>query len=85
MSTTYTIRCNHCGTSFQRRYGLEVNGQGTLYCDRCGKAMGVDFSGGWFPLPQCDCGGSFDADALGCCPNCGARLSKQDIGDAPML
>jgi hypothetical protein len=47
--------------------------------------MGVDFSGGWFSLPQCDCGGSFDADALGCCPNCGARLSKQDVGDAPML
>ena len=47
MGTIYTLRCRRCGHEFQRRYGVGFNGQGTLYCDRCGKALAVDFSGGW--------------------------------------
>ena len=27
----------------------------------------------------CECGGTFDADALGRCPQCGTMLSKEDI------
>jgi hypothetical protein len=55
------------------------NGQGTLYCDRCGKARTVDFGGGWELPPACECGGTFDADALGLCPQCGIMLTKEDI------
>ena len=79
MGTIYTIRCRKCGHEFQRRYGVGYNGQGTLYCDHCGKAQAVDFSGGWELPPQCKCGGTFDADAMGRCPDCGALLTKEDI------
>ncbi len=30
-------------------------------------------------MPACECGGTFDAEALGCCPQCGAVLTKEDI------
>ena len=79
MGTIYTLRCRRCGHEFQRRYGVGYNGQGTLYCDRCGKAQAVDFGGGWELPPACECGGTFDADALGRCPQCGTMLSKEDI------
>ena len=58
---------------------MGYNGQGTLYCDRCGKACAVDFGGGWEMPPLCECGGTFDADAMGKCPSCGALLTKEDI------
>ena len=79
MGTIYTLRCRKCGHEFQRRYGVGYNGQGTLYCDRCGKAQAVDFGGGWVLPPQCECGGTFDADAMGRCPDCGTMLTKEDI------
>ena len=65
MGVIYSIRCRKCGNAFNRKYGVGYNGQGTLYCDRCGKAHGVDFSCGWGWEPTCECGGTFDADALG--------------------
>lgn len=52
---------------------MDYNGQAMLYCNGCGKAHAVDFSGGWEVVPLCECGGTFDADALGCCPKCGSR------------
>ena len=58
---------------------MGYNGQGTLYCDRCGKAQAVDFGDGWDLPPQCECGGTFDADAMGRCPDCGTMLTKEDI------
>ena len=79
MGIVHHIRCRHCGHSFERRYGVGFNGQGTMYCSRCGAAQPVDLSGGWDWNPACNCGGSFDADALGRCPQCGAILSKEDI------
>lgn len=86
MGITYNIRCRKCGHTFARNYGVGFNGQGTLYCDRCGKAQRVDFSGGWGYEPTCECGGTFDADALGCCPKCSALLTKEDINpDEPSL
>lgn len=80
MGVTYKIRCGKCGHTFTRSYGIGINGQGTLYCDRCGQAQQVDLSGGWMMESSCECGGTFDADAMGCCPKCGALLSKKDIG-----
>jgi hypothetical protein len=79
MGVTYNIRCGKCGHAFTRSYGIGINGQGTLYCDRCGRAQQVDLSGGWMMESSCECGGTFDADAMGCCPKCGALLSKKDI------
>lgn len=79
MGVTYNIRCHICGHTFERKYGVGVNGQGTLYCDRCGRIQRVDFSGGWVYESACECGGTFDAEAMGCCPQCGAVLSKEDI------
>jgi len=64
--------CNNCGHDFTREYGVGIDGHAVLYCDRCGKSMNVDFSGGWVTLPDCDCGGHFDADAKGRCPKCGS-------------
>ncbi len=81
MGVIYSIRCRKCGNAFNRKYGVGYNGQGTLYCDRCGKAHVVDFSCGWGWEPTCECGGTFDADALGCCPQCGSLLSKEDIDE----
>lgn len=34
------------------------------------------------PVPQCECGGAFDADALGCCPQCGVVLSNDDVANS---
>ena len=79
MGVAYNIRCRRCGHDFERKYGVGFNGQGTLYCDHCGRAQLVDFSGGWVYEATCECGGTFDADALGCCPKCGALLTKEDI------
>lgn len=73
------MKCPHCGKRFARRYGIGMLGRGTLYCTRCGKPQVVDFSLGWNPLELCDCGGSFDVEAWGCCPDCGGLLSKADI------
>ncbi len=70
MSNTLTLTCPHCGHTFERTYGVNVVGQTTLYCNCCGKARYVDLSLGWEPLPDCECGGSFDADAKGRCPKC---------------
>ncbi|MBQ6238452.1 MAG: hypothetical protein IJK07_09590 [Bacteroidales bacterium] len=81
MSVIYKIICRGCGCSFERSCGIGYNGQGTLYCNRCGRARMVDFSCGWDPVPQCECGGTFDADALGCCPQCGAVLSNDDVAN----
>jgi ssDNA-binding Zn-finger/Zn-ribbon topoisomerase 1 len=39
----------------------------------------VDLGGGWDLPPQCECGGTFDADAMGRCPECGTMLTKEDI------
>ena len=64
--------CNNCGHDFTREYGVGIDGHAVLYCDRCGKPMNVDFSGGWVTLPDCECGGHFDADAKGRCPKCGS-------------
>lgn len=80
MSETKSFRCHKCGCSFSRTYGVDINGQALLCCNRCGKTLRVDFSAGWAPLPDCDCGGTFDADALGRCPQCGQLLSAEDIG-----
>lgn len=79
MGISYNIQCRKCGHSFKRNYGVGFNGQGTMYCNRCGHAQNVDFSGGWGWEPTCECGGTFDADAMGCCPMCGAILTKEDI------
>lgn len=79
MGVSYKVRCRRCGHDFERKYGVGFNGQGTLYCDRCGRAQLVDFSSGWVYENTCECGGTFDADALGCCPKCGALLTKEDI------
>lgn len=78
MSDTLNFRCRACGHTFSRTYGVDINGQAVLYCNRCGQLHRVDFSAGWTPLPDCSCGGSFDADALGCCPQCGQLLTKED-------
>lgn len=86
MGISYNIQCRKCGHSFKRNYGVGFNGQGTMYCDRCGRAQNVDFSGGWGWDPACECGGTFDADALGLCPQCGSQLTKEDIDpDKPSL
>ena len=79
MGLEYTLECHHCGHTFRRAYGVGMLGRGTFYCDRCGKAHNVDLSTGWDPLPQCECGGTFGDEALGCCPRCGAPLTKEDI------
>lgn len=79
MGIKYQIRCRRCGHTFSRKYGVGFNGQGTMYCDRCGRAQLVDLSGGWGWDPTCDCGGTFDADSMGRCPECGTILTKDDI------
>ena len=79
MGVTSKLHCHKCGHKFERDYGIGVLGKGTLYCDRCGKARAVDFGGGWELPPACECGGTFDADALGRCPQCGTMLTKEDI------
>ena len=81
MGVTYRIRCHKCGHTFSRNYGVGYNGQGTMYCVRCGRAQAVDFSGGWGWDPTCECGGTYDADALGRCPQCNSMLTKEDIAD----
>ena len=86
MGISHNIRCRHCGHSFKRNYGVGFNGQGTMYCNRCGRAQNVDFSGGWGWEPTCECGGTFDADAMGRCPECSAMLTREDINpDIPSL
>jgi len=79
MGVKQKIHCHGCGHDFVRDYGVGIDGHAVLYCDRCGKSMHVDFSGGWMSLPDCACGGHYDADALGCCPSCGRTLSREDI------
>lgn len=79
MSETTQFKCARCGHEFVRTFGVDVNGKATLYCNRCGKAQNADFSLGWMPVSDCDCGGSFTTDALGCCPNCGSALSENDV------
>ena len=49
-----------------------------MYCPRCGKSQNFDLSLGWVPLDDCECGGTFSTDALGCCPNCGVMLGDED-------
>ncbi len=86
MGITHNIRCRKCGSKFSRNYGVGFNGQGTLFCDRCGQAHRIDFSGGWECAPTCECGGTFDADSMGRCPQCGSLLSKKDIDpDKPSI
>jgi hypothetical protein len=79
MGISHNIRCHHCGHTFTRNYGVGGNGQGTMYCILCGRAQLVDFSGGWGWEPTCECGGTFEADAMGRCPKCCAMLTKDDI------
>ena len=79
MGTINKIKCHQCGYEFERRYGIGILGRGTLYCDKCGKATNVDFSYGWNPLDPCECGGTYDAAAMGTCPQCHALISKEDI------
>lgn len=79
MGLRFKLICPQCGHSFRREYGLNVLGKGTLYCNRCGSAQPVDLSMGWIPVPECSCGGTFDADALGCCPVCKAVLGPDAI------
>ncbi len=78
MGVTTKMHCRNCGQDFTREYGVGIDGHAVLYCDCCGKPMNVDFSAGWVSLPDCECGGRYDADSLGCCPKCGAKL---EIGD----
>lgn len=73
-----TFRCHQCGHQFSRTFGVDFFGRGTMYCARCGKPQNFDFSSGWIPLDDCECGGSFSTDALGSCPNCGILLSEDD-------
>ena len=68
MGVTSKLHCHKCGHKFERNYGIGVLGKGTLYCDHCGKPMNVDFSLGWAVDMDCDCGGTYKAEALGCCP-----------------
>lgn len=70
--------CHHCGQQFSRSYGVDIQGRGTMYCPRCGKSQNFDLSGGWIPLDDCECGGTFSVDALGCCPNCDKLLDEED-------
>ena len=79
MGVTSKLHCHICGHEFERNYGIGVLGKGTLYCDRCGKPMNVDFSLGWAVDMDCECGGTYKAEALGCCPECGARLVEEDM------
>lgn len=79
MGQTMRLRCHACGEEFERNYGIGIMGNGTMYCNQCGKAKLVDLSCGWEPIAPCDCGGEFDADALGCCPHCGILLEKEDV------
>ena len=84
MANTLHYRCRSCGHSFSRTYGVDINGQAELCCSRCGRLRRVDFSLGWIPISDCDCGGSFDPAALGCCPQCGKMLEKGDAdGESP--
>lgn len=86
MGTTYKLKCHHCGHEFERRYGIGILDRGTLYCNQCGKSKVVDFSCGWDPLPQCECGGIFDAESLGLCPQCQALMKQEDIDpNAPVI
>lgn len=80
MGLTNKIHCNNCGHEFTREYGVGIDGHAVLYSNKCGKSLNVDFSMGWVTLPDCDCGGHYDADALGCCPKCGAILTAEDVG-----
>lgn len=79
MANTLLFRCRSCGHSFSRTFGVDVNGQAEIYCSHCGRVQHVDLSVGWNPLPDCDCGGIFDPDALGSCPQCGSLLTKADV------
>lgn len=73
------IKCHNCGYVFDREYGVNINGHSVLHCDKCGKSINVDFSGGWVSLSDCDCGGHYDADALGSCPKCKAMIDIVDV------
>lgn len=73
-----TFRCHQCNHRFIRSYGVDIQGRGTMYCPRCGKPQNFDLSLGWVPLDDCECGGTFTTDALGCCPNCGVMLGDED-------
>lgn len=78
MGVTTKIRCHNGGHVFTREYGVGIDGHAILYCNRCGKSLNVDFSGGWVSLPVCECGGQFDAESLGCCPKCNTKLENND-------
>lgn len=79
MGVTSKIRCHSCGHNFKRDYGVGILGKGTLYCDKCGKAMNIDFSLGWGLDMECECGGMFKAENLGCCEKCGVMLEEGDV------
>lgn len=76
MSKTIKVCCKSCGHEFERTYGVDVMGRATLYCRTCGRSQNIDLSLGWMPLDACECGGVFDAEALGACPNCGSLELK---------
>ena len=83
MAHTLHFRCRSCGHAFSRTYGVDINGQAEFYCTRCGRLHRTDLSLGWVPLPECSCGGSFDPDALGCCPQCGKMLETGEVCGGP--
>lgn len=74
MSELKKLECPHCGHCFTRNFGVDVNGHATFHCNVCGKERKVDLSAGWEPIPNCGCGGTFDAESLGLCPKCGQKL-----------
>lgn len=76
MADLHKVRCSKCGHTVERQLGIDIMGQGTLYCDRCGASKRIDLSNGWEPIDSCSCGGSFDAASLGRCPNCNSLLPK---------
>ena len=75
------IRCHHCGHHFERLFSCGRIGGGTAYCNTCGREKQYK---GWeeqkYVLGStCECGGRFDDEARGTCPNCGVVLKEENV------
>lgn len=75
MDCMMKLHCGNCGHEFECCFGI---GYGTLYCDRYGKAVSVDFATNSFFDENCHCGGRYTATAMDTFPQCGQLLAKSD-------
>lgn len=79
MGKVYKLQCLKCGSTEERMVGIDIMGQGTLYCNKCGEAKRIDFSNGWEMVDLCTCGGTFDAESMGKCTSCNTLYDKNSI------